>query len=131
VEFKINKKIKVDTTIKKKDDFKFLDSLKKVDNTGIIEKNKKKDNEDLSIGNTCTQIGNYYVQCGVFKNKNSAFLLAKKIKSKTDAFIGIEENNALYKVQVGCSPDKTEVNNIMQKLIERKFSEKMFIGIRK
>jgi len=131
VEFKVNKKIKVDTTIKNNKNTQSLDSSIKADKIKIIEKNKKKENEDLPIGITCSQIGNYYVQCGVFKNKNSAILLAKKIKSKTDAFIGIEENNALYKVQVGCSPDKTEVNNIMQKLIERKFSEKMFIGIRK
>ncbi len=92
---------------------------------------KKLDDKEKILDNCCNQTGHYYIQCGVFKNKNSAQQLAIKIKGKTDVMVGIEQNNALFKVQVGCSAVKSEIEKIMLLLKEKKICDTMFIGIRK
>lgn len=91
----------------------------------------KLDEMEQMLGNSCNQTANYYIQCGVFKNKNAALQFALKLKSKTDIAVGIEVVKGSYKVQLACSADKTEIEKTMRQLKEKKICDSMFIGIRK
>ncbi|MFZ4400308.1 MAG: OmpA family protein [Bacteroidales bacterium] len=125
----VNAKKKEITKIK---DIPGHDNLVIKDTISLINTvNKTDDNKDQFIGNICNESGSYYVQCGVFKNKNAAVKLALKIKGKTDVAVGIEIYNTLYKVQLGCSTDKKEMGKLMDFLKEKKVCDNMFLGVRK
>jgi hypothetical protein len=77
-------------------------------------------------GIICTQPGNYYVQCGAFRDKNNALRLAEKISLLTNKGVGIALFNDLYKVQVGCVNSKSEADEIKSDLIEKGAYDDLF-----
>jgi len=89
---------------------------------------------DSVWGEICNESGNYFIQCGAYKYKGNAVQLALKIMKNAGAeigIIGIELNEGLYKVQVGCTATKKEAEEVKKLLIEKGLLNNIYIRNKK
>jgi hypothetical protein len=102
----------------------------------VLNDKKNKDMKNISIekynnqliwGSVCTEKGNYYVQCGAFKNNDDAMKLALNIKENTEMDVGIVKQKTRYKVRVECLPTKSESFKIKKELSEKGICSNMLI----
>jgi hypothetical protein len=86
----------------------------------------RKDENLFEGGNICTKPGNFYVQCGAFRNKDNAVQMALDLVRKTNVTVGIVFVNDLYKVQVGCVNTRIEANDIKNNLLKEGVNKDLF-----
>jgi len=106
------------------------DNPKTILQKNIINSNKNKtstksnQNYELIWGNICSYNDYYTLQCGAFKNKDNAIKMALNIKQNSIFDVGVVLSDGLYKVKVGCSSDRNEIEANKQNLIDKGIGNK-------
>jgi hypothetical protein len=77
-------------------------------------------------GTICTKPGNFYVQCGAFRNKDNAMQMVLELVKKTNEPVGIVFVNDLYKVQVGCVSTRLEAIAVRNNLLKQGVNKDLF-----
>jgi len=96
-----------------------------------IVKDIAKDTIVLIWGEMCSELGNYFVQCGAFKSKTNAITFAKRIKNQTNMEACVILHKRFYKVQVGCYNKRAEANKSRIILLKVKECINIFIAERR
>jgi hypothetical protein len=73
----------------------------------------------LVWGIKCNKDGNYFVECGMFKNKKNAMRLAQNMKRKVNADVGVVRYKEFYRVHVGCVATSDEAYKIRDILMKK------------
>jgi len=118
-------------TINQKTNLKQLKNIREKVSIKYIDKREESNKNILIWGEMCDSIGFYFVQCGAFKNKNNAILLAKKLKNNTNLIVGVVLNAGFYKVQLGCFKNKVEAYESSKIIKGNKLCDDIFINNRK